>query len=160
MTTRTIVRIVITGFVLCAFLVAPIGAVQPQAEKSPAFSLQNPAGDTLHLAAYIGRKPILLVFWATWCPLCKDAVPHLNRIDAAGKAQIIAINVEERRSKVSSFMAKNNPTYPVVLDSDGATAKAFHVPGVPAYVLIDTAGSIVYRGESFPESINVDAVKK
>jgi peroxiredoxin len=156
MSNRTITTNIVAALAAGLFLICPVSAEQ-QAMKIPTFSLQSPAGETVHLPTYIGKKPVLLVFWATWCPFCRTAVPRLNRIDAAGKVQIIAINVEESRSKVTSFITKNNITYPVVLDPDGKTANAYHVPGVPAYVVVNTAGRIVYRGESFPESISEDA---
>lgn len=160
MSKRNIITNIVAVIAAGMFLLCPALAVQQQAAvQIPMFSLQTPSGETVQLPTYIGKKPILLVFWATWCPLCRSAVPRLNQINTAGKVQIIAINVEESRNKVSSFMSKNNVTYPVVLDPDGKTTYAFHMPGVPGYVVVDTAGRIVYRGESFPESISEDTAK-
>jgi len=146
-------RYILAGLVLIVLLSSTGFAVQEKVGTVPDFTLQSPAGDKITLGDYIGKKPVLLVFWASWCPLCRSAVPRLNSISSAAKMQVIAVNVEENRRKASSFISQYGAAYPVVLDSDGKATTAFQIPGVPAYVIIDTAGRIVYRGESFPDSM-------
>ena len=47
--------------------------------SAPLFSLTTPGGEMIHLADFTG-KVILLDFWATWCPPCKEGIPHLNQL--------------------------------------------------------------------------------
>lgn len=160
MTIRTIVRIVFTGVVLSALLIAPVFAAQQSAEKmkAPDLNLKSPAGETVPLAAYIGKKPVLLVFWASWCTICNDEVPLLKKLNA-DRFKVIAVNEGESAWKTKRFIAMNDIGYQVVLDPDGTVAKAFQVPGVPACAIIGKSGLIVYRGLGLPENIDAYAGK-
>ena len=111
MTIRTIVRIVFTGLVLGALLIAPALAAQQsdEKEKAPELNLKSPAGETVPLAAYIGKKPVLLVFWASWCTICNDEVPLLKKLNA-DRFKVIAVNEGESAWKTKRFIAKfTNP---------------------------------------------------
>jgi peroxiredoxin len=160
MTIRTIVRIVFTGLVLGALLIAPALAAQQsdEKEKAPELNLKSPAGETVPLAAYIGKKPVLLVFWASWCTICNDEVPLLKKLNA-DRFKVIAVNEGESAWKTKRFIAMNDIGYQVVLDPDGTVAKAFQVPGVPACAIIGKSGLIVYRGLGLPENIDAYAGK-
>ena len=46
------------------------------------FTLPDTGGERISLGRFIGKKPVLLVFWATWCPQCKESVPVINRMHA------------------------------------------------------------------------------
>ena len=159
MTVGAIIRYILASVALIALLNSTGFAAQHKEGTVPDFTLQSPSGDKISLAAYVGKKPVLLVFWASWCPLCRSAVPRLNRIYSASKVQVLAVNVEESRRKATSFISEYGVTYPVVLDPDGKATATFQMPGVPGYVIIDTAGRIVYRGESFPDAM-VSALSK
>ena len=160
MTIRTIVRIVFTGLVLGALLIAPALAAQQsdEKEKAPELNLKSPAGETVPLAAYIGKKPVLLVFWASWCTICNDEVPLLKKLNA-DRFKVIAVNEGESAWKTKRFIAMNDIGYQVVLDPDGTVAKAFQVPGVPACAIIGKSGLIVYLGLGLPENIDAYAGK-
>jgi len=119
------------------------------------FTLQDLHGEEVSLHRFIGKKPVLLVFWATWCPHCNEAVPKINRLHndpATGdRLQILALDFLESREKVGSFVRTKAVAYPVLLDRKGAAARAYRVVGIPTYVLIDRAGRIVYRDHALPE---------
>jgi len=160
MTIRTIVRIVFAGIALSAFLIAPVRAAQqPDVQlKAPDLNLKSPAGETVSLATYLGKKPVLVVFWATWCTNCRDEIPLLNKFNA-DRFKVIAVNVGESAWKTKRFVAMNNISYQIVLDSDGSVAKAFKVPGVPACVILGKSGLITYQGTGLPEHIESYAEK-
>jgi len=119
------------------------------------FTLPDRNGDPVSLGRFIGKKPVLLVFWATWCPHCNEAVPRINRLHtdpATGeKVQILALDFLESREKVESFVRKKDVAYPVLLDRKGAVARMYRVVGIPTYVLIDKGGRVVYRDHDLPE---------
>jgi peroxiredoxin len=160
MTIRTRVYIVFIGVVLSAFLVAPAGAVQQMDEKmkAPDPILKSPTGETRPLSANIGKKPVLLVFWASWCTICNDEIPLLKKLNA-GSFKVIAVNEGESAWKTKRFISMNNIDYQIALDSDGSVAKAFQVPGMPSCVILDKSGRIVYRGIGLPENIDSYAGK-
>jgi peroxiredoxin len=160
MTIRTKVCTVVTGVILGAFLAAPAGAVQQVNEKvkTPDPALKSPTGETHLLSANVGKKPVLLVFWASWCTICNDEIPLLKKLNA-DRFKVIAVNEGESAWKTKRFVSMNNIDYQVALDSDGSVAKAFQVPGVPACVILDTSGHIVYRGIGLPEKLDPYAGK-
>ncbi len=160
MTICSIVRFAVTGFILGMCMTAPVFAAQQGVEKGkcPEVVLKSPAGDMIHLTDFKGKHPVLLVFWASWCTDCREEIPRLSKINA-GRFKVIAVNEGESAWKTKRYVSMNKIDYQVVLDSDGAVAKAFQVPGVPASVIIGASGSIVYRGIGLPEQIDSYADK-
>jgi peroxiredoxin len=118
------------------------------------FTLQDANGKDVSLSRFIGKKPVLLAFWATWCPPCHEAVPLLNRMHtespASGGIQILALDFMESRKKAKAFIKKKQVTYPVLLDRKGQVARKYRVVGIPTYILIDRKGKVVYRGHDTP----------
>jgi peroxiredoxin len=160
MNINTIVRFLFTAIVLNIFLIATACATQQPDEKIkvPDVTLKNTAGETFPLASYIGKKPVLLVFWASWCTICRDEIPRLNKLNA-DHFKVIAVNEGESAWKTKRFVGMNNIGYQVMLDSDGAVAKAFQVPGVPACAILSKTGLVAYRGMGLPENIESYAGK-
>lgn len=117
------------------------------------FSLPDLGGSPNSLGRFVGKKPVLLVFWAAWCPLCKEQVPVINRIHRQGVVEVVAVNVKESPRKVKAAARSLDIGYPVLLDSDGSVARKYKVPGVPVYIVIDNAGRIVYKSTAFPDRI-------
>jgi peroxiredoxin len=119
------------------------------------FTLPDAGGRRVSLRQFIGKKSVLLVFWATWCPHCNESVPVINRMHteppAAGKLQILALDFMESREKVSAFIATKKVAFPVLLDRSGSVAREYRVVGIPTYVLIDQDGKVVYRDHEIPE---------
>lgn len=123
------------------------------------FTLQDVGGRTVSLRQFIGRKPILLYFWATWCPHCKESVPDINRMHGEsaghGNVQILALDFMESPEKVSSFIAARKVAFPVLLDREGVVARMYRVVGIPTYILIDKNGRIVHRGHETPDVLKI-----
>lgn len=119
------------------------------------FTLRDVDGRTVSLAQFIGRKPVLLYFWATWCPKCRESVPEINRIhrDPAGhgNVQILALDYMESPRKVRSFVTAKEVAFPVLLDREGEVARLYQVVGVPTYILLDRNGKVAYRGYDTPD---------
>ncbi|WP_295390321.1 protein disulfide oxidoreductase [uncultured Thiodictyon sp.] len=99
-------------------------------------------GQTINLKDLRGR-PVLVHFWATWCPICKlgnggiDAIAHDHRVLAVAMQSGGA-------AEVRRFMAERGLSFPVVLDPDGELARRWGVAGVPASFVLDPAGQIAY----------------
>jgi thiol-disulfide isomerase/thioredoxin len=119
------------------------------------FTLESPGGESVSLGRFAGTHPVLLVFWATWCPHCNAAVPEINEIHArlGGRLKILALNYMENRQKVTAFMKAKSVAYPVLLDIDGKVASQYRVAGIPTYVLLDKEGRMVYFDNALPERL-------
>lgn len=123
--------------------------------KAPDFSLKDLKGAAVKLSDLRG-KVVLLSFSATWCPHCRTAVPKLKEIAARYKDKefvLLSIFIQESGKKVSSFAAKYDIAYSILLDEDGAIAKAYGVRGIPSKTIVGKDGMIVCRDcrEAEPE---------
>jgi peroxiredoxin len=134
---------------------APAGG--PGAESPPDFTLPSLDGQPVALNQFLGKKPVLLVFWATWCPECKAAIPEINALHGgplSGKLQVLGLDFRESREKVAAFAKSRDIRYPVLLDEKGKVAREYGVVGIPTYVLIGRDGKVVYREHVLPGDIS------
>ena len=120
-------------------------------EKSPApdvsvVSLVN--GSTLKLSELKG-KVVLLNFWATWCPPCREEIPSmikLNRLMTGKPFQMVAVSIDEGgKPAVESFFKETGFSLPTYLDENGASAKSYGITGVPESFIIDKQGVLVKK---------------
>ena len=131
------------------------GAAIPGASTGPAagFTLPDLDGRPVALGPFLGKTPVLLVFWATWCPECRAAIPEINALTTgplAEKLQIFGLDFRESREKVALAVKSRGIRYPVLLDERGQAARAYAVVGIPTYILIDRKGNIAWRKHLLP----------
>lgn len=131
----------------------------PVAENNwPAdFTLPDLDGRPVTLGPFLGKKTVLLVFWATWCPECEAAIPEINALSTgplAEKLQIFGLDFRESREKVARAVTSRGIRYPVLLDLRGEVARAYGVVGIPTYILIDRRGNVAYRAHVLPGDIS------
>jgi thiol-disulfide isomerase/thioredoxin len=146
---KTILAAVLLASLWTSFSGAAGGA------EGTGFTLESAGGERVSLRRFVGTKPVLLVFWATWCPHCNAAVPAINDIQSrlSGRLQILAIDYMESREQVKAFMKTKGVTYPVLYDSDGTVARSYRIAGIPTYVLLDKEGKVVYFDNILPSSV-------
>ncbi|HAX62386.1 MAG TPA: hypothetical protein DCX95_07545 [Elusimicrobia bacterium] len=130
--------------------------------KSVDFSLQVLSStETFKLSNYDGKNPVLVNFFATWCPYCVQEIPELNKIhNEYGRKGlfIVSINVQERESKIADFAKRKKILYKILLDANAEVAKKFKVYGIPTNILIDSKGVIVFRGNNLPDEKDIEKV--
>jgi thiol-disulfide isomerase/thioredoxin len=93
-------------------------------------------------------------FWATWCPPCRDSIPHLTEVAAKYKDKgVVVVGISnEKEDVVKPFVEKqaDKMDYVVAIDSTGVTGgrymKAFGQNGIPHAFLVDAAGKIAWHG--------------
>ena len=114
---------------------------------APVWALQNLDGKTQRLEDLRGTV-VLLNFWATWCPPCREEIPDLIRVHQAFAARgvtVVGLAVDDSGADaIKAFVAKYGITYPVVLGNIDI-AQQYRVNGIPASFLIDRQGRIVKR---------------
>jgi peroxiredoxin len=128
----------------------------PENDRPVDFTLPGLDGRPVALGRFLGKKPVLLVFWATWCPECKAAIPEINAMTTgplAEKLQILGLDFRESREKVALAVKSRDIRFPVLLDERGQAARAYGVVGIPTYVLIDRRGNVAYREHVLPGDI-------
>ena len=121
-------------------------------------------GKPLNLGDRIGKKPVLLVFWASWCPSCKAEVPKVNELArqyASRGMDFIGINIGEndtyKRAKL--WASKHGVSYPNYFDATGMVSQMYRLQGVPTVVVADSKGYIRFYGHDVPE-ISEDIFQK
>jgi cytochrome c biogenesis protein CcmG, thiol:disulfide interchange protein DsbE len=100
-------------------------------------------GASLQLSSLKG-KVVLLNFWATWCPPCREEIPSLIKLNKAmaGKPfQMVAVSIDEGgKPAIDAFFRTSGFTLPAYTDPDGRAAKAYGITGVPETFIIDKNG--------------------
>ncbi len=132
--------------------------------SAPDFVLPSIEGQEKSLEDFKG-KPLMLHFWATWCPPCREEMLTFQKIyEEFGPSglTIVAINVGESPEKVKKFIKENGLTFPVLLDSKGEVANRYRVRGLPTTYWIDPSGKIVDLtvGGPLPEEFIVENLSK
>ena len=86
---------------------------------APAFTLQTTSNESISLEEYRG-KPVVLNFWATWCPPCRAEIPHFQEASEkyGDRAVVIGIDQGEPQLIVADFGASMGVPYPLLLDTD------------------------------------------
>jgi peroxiredoxin len=125
-------------------------------EPAPAFQAQALAGGAVKVPGDFSGKVVVIRFWADWCPYCRKEMAELQpvyaRLHARG-LEILAVNVAQDRDTVRRFVEPLGIRYPVLLDPEGATARAYGVQALPVTWLLDGQGVVRGKivGEATPE---------
>jgi peroxiredoxin len=119
-------------------------------QPAPDFTLRGPDGETVRLSDFTGH-PLLVNFWATWCPPCRLEMPLLEQTYQKlkdGGFVVLAVDVQEGPDKVNPYIEELGLTFPVALDRGGAVATAYRVTGLPTTVFVDSNGVVadIHRG--------------
>ena len=125
-------------------------------ENALDFELKDLSGETVKLSSYQGQKPVLIYFWATWCPYClavKPKVAELRQKVSPSALEILGVNVggSDTLERLKRYQEAHPAAYPILFDGDQLAARAYHVQGIPTFILVDKQGKIVYKGNSPPE---------
>jgi peroxiredoxin len=117
-------------------------------EKAPDFVLKELNGRKYRLSDFKGKQPVLIIFSTTWCPSCREEIPHFKSLHATYAKrglEIVNVDIQESQEKVAKFTAKYGLPYRVLLDEDGAVSGIYDIRGVPSMVLVDQNGNILCR---------------
>jgi thiol-disulfide isomerase/thioredoxin len=119
--------------------------VFPAPEPLPAFTVKTLAGADASLKVLSG-KMVLLNFWATWCPPCKEEMPSIQKLHEKMKGtdfQVFAISVGEKVKTVTDFVKASPYTFPMYLDESGAASAPFAGRGIPTTFILDKQGMAI-----------------
>lgn len=149
----------LTAALLLLFLVAPSckkqgGVVLGKGAKAPDFTLYGTDGDAVSLSSLRGNV-VLIEFFATWCPPCKDSVPELNELFnkfGGREFALLAVSVDEGDGfpdGLKAFKEEFGAEYPIVFDNMGINT-SYNIMSIPTTFVLDKEGlvSSVHYGYS------------
>ena len=157
---------------LCVLLVALAGAVHAEQKMtaipgkimSPDFALQDTEGNMHRLSDYRG-KPVIINFWTTWCPPCREELPSMNRawhlLEKEGIA-MLALNMGEDEDAIFIFSADYPTDFPILMDQSGEVIEQWPVKGLPTTYVIAPDGTFAYRAigsREWDDKVLLDAVR-
>ena len=128
--------------------VKELDLIRPSRQKlAEDFTLPLVGGDKLRLSAQRG-KVVLINFWATWCPPCREEMPTLERLAQARQEaiQVLGVNLDTvNPAKVRAFVRELGISFPILLDPDLGVGKAYRVRGLPTSFVVDRDGVVRFR---------------
>ncbi len=127
--------------------------------KALDFTLPDLDGHQVNLKKEYEKQPVLLYFWATWCPHCRKAPAKLKKLMAkydSDELTILAVDVGSGDSfeRVKRYRDKNHIPYTILYDKGSRVTRSYNVRGIPLFILIDTDGNIVYFSHEVPENLD------
>lgn len=111
------------------------------------FALNDVNGRSVRLSDWRGR-PVVINFWASWCPPCRQEMPALQAAYQRYREQgviVLGVDLRENAGQVSQFASQFDVTYPLLLDHDGAVSERYQVRGIPTTIVLDDEGVIRAR---------------
>ena len=156
-----VIVLVVTGVVHADQTLTPVPGNIP----APDFTLQDIDGNLHRLSEYRGR-PVIINFWATWCPPCREEIPSMNRAWQVLREEgiaMLAINVGEDEDTIFVFTADYPADFPLLLDQSGDIIGQWPVKGLPTTYVIAPDGSIAYRaigGREWDDDELLDVIRK
>ncbi len=110
---------------------------------APDFTLAALSGETFTLSALRGT-PVVLNFWATWCPPCRAELPELQAASErlAGQVAILGVNQAEAPADVAAFVGGLGLSFPMPLDVNADASRLYAVRSLPTTFFIDRQGVI------------------
>lgn len=145
-TSVLLIIIVAIGYTIYSSAFNENKVVKP-GDEAPNFQLATLDGKTVELSDYRG-KGVFLNFWATYCPPCKEEMPHMDTLYEEFQAkgvEILAVNVGEPPLTAQKFVERYDLSFPILMDEREEVYKAYGVKPIPSTFLIDKDGKVVDR---------------
>jgi len=111
---------------------------------APDFSLEEITGGRVQLSGLQG-KIIFLDFWATWCPPCRESLPHTQKLSQMfpNDLVVLTVDVAETDAEVQQYVKQNYYTFRVLMDRDGAVSNHYGAEFIPTFAVIDRTGKLI-----------------
>lgn len=147
-----------------------VSASSQTRKSAPDFTVQDAQGNSVSLSDFKG-KPVVLNFWASWCPPCKAEMPDYQKMfEQYGSQDVVFMMVNltdgsrETISTAKRFLQENRYTFPAYFDTKYSASDAYGISSIPDSIFIDRDGNIVsaYTGtlDSATMKKNIELISK
>lgn len=131
--------------------------------KAPSAAVETLKGQPAELSSVFGKGPVVIEFWATWCPNCKELEPAMLAAQKKYNGRVtfvgVAVSVNETPRAVQAFVEKHTPQMTHFFDRRGKAVGAYDVPATSFVVVVNKAGQVVYTGLGGKQDLDA-AIKK
>lgn len=123
-------------------------ADNPTANAAPDFTVFDKDGSEITLSDFKG-KPVIVNFWATWCPYCIMEFPNFQKMfeNYGDRVSFMMIDLtdgyRETQSGAEAYISDNGYTFPVYFDLRGSASSAYAATSIPLSLFIDKDGNLV-----------------
>ena len=118
--------------------------------RAPSALVHTLDGKSTNIGQWVGKTPMLIEFWAFWCPNCKELEPSLLALQKKYGSRMkflgVAVSVNESSDRVKGYVTKRGFQHQTVFDADGKATEAYDVPATSYVVVVDGSGTVVYTG--------------
>jgi thiol-disulfide isomerase/thioredoxin len=160
---RVLRRFVLTVAVTCPSLMSAQESGIAVGSAAPNATIETIDGRSVQLSQWVGRQPVVLEFWASWCSSCKALEPELKRAAeryAPGVKFIgIAVSANQTPERVRRFLQQHPMPVEMLYDRTGTAVDAYSVPATSYIVVIDRRGRVVYTGSGGGQDL-ITAVRR
>jgi thiol-disulfide isomerase/thioredoxin len=119
-------------------------------QTPPAVTIEDLDGHPVDLGRWVGKRPIIVEFWATWCPICAELLPRMevaqkkygDRVDFL----VVAVAVNQSPNSVRHHLARHPMPFTFLWDVNGNATRAFQAPATSYVAVLDARGKVVYTG--------------
>jgi thiol-disulfide isomerase/thioredoxin len=150
------------GFAMALLAPVPVLAQDdvvgiPVGQTPPAVTIQDLDGNAVDLGRWVGKRPVIVEFWATWCPICAELLPRMetahkkygDRVDFL----VVAVAVNESPNTVRRHLTRHPMPFTFLWDVDGNATRAFQAPATSYVAVLDARGKVVYTGVGADQDI-------
>ena len=128
-------------------------------DKAPTAVVQTLDGAPVDLARFVGKSPVLIEFWATWCPLCRELEPTIKALhdEYKGKLEIVRLVVPQNQTpeKAREYVARHGLPGHFFFDAEGAAYKAFAAYHTSYIVVLDRDGTVVHSEDGTTQKLSL-----
>jgi peroxiredoxin len=136
----------LSAVVTAALFAVPGSAAISRGQVPPDFTGTALDGRKITLSKFRGKNPVVLNFFAEFCPPCRKEFPHLKALDQKFRAaglQVISVSLDEDRATAAVVPNEHKVAFPVIFDPKGGIAEKYGVQAIPHTVVIDRDGKVV-----------------
>jgi thiol-disulfide isomerase/thioredoxin len=129
----------------------------PVGQTPPAVTIQDLDGNAVDLGRWVGKRPVIVEFWATWCPICAELLPRMEAVQKKYGDRVeflvIAVAVNQSPNTVRRHLARHPMPFTFLWDVNGNATRAFQAPATSYVAVLDANGKVVYTGVGADQDI-------
>ena len=125
--------------------------------RAPAALVATLDGKPVDIGSWVGKAPMLIEFWAFWCPSCKELEPKFLALQKKYGSRMkfigVAVSVNQTPERVKAYARKHGYHHETFFDSEGNATDAYDVPATSYVVIVNRKGEVVYTGLGGKQSL-------